>query len=57
MQNGADHNEQRERVTQISARVAELTECSEQLQMKLNQLSWQLIQVQRALEELYMQMA
>ena len=41
----------------ISARVAELTEDAEQLQIQLQLLSWKLIQVQRALEELYVQMA
>ena len=44
-------------MAQISAQVAELTERAEQPQMQVQQLSWQLIQVQRALEELYVQMA
>lgn len=57
MQKEADGSQQRERVARISARVAELTEDAEQLQIQLQQLSWKLIQVQRALEELYVQMA
>ncbi len=57
MQKEADDSQQRERVARISARVAELTEDAEQLQIQLQQLSWKLIQVQRALEELYVQMA
>lgn len=57
MQKEADGSQQRERVARISARVAELTEDAEQLQIQLQLLSWKLIQVQRALEELYVQMA
>ena len=57
MQKQADDSQQRERVARISARVAELTEDAEQLQIQLQLLSWKLIQVQRALEELYVQMA
>ena len=57
MQKEADDSQQRERVARISARVAELTEDAEQLQRQLQLLSWKLIQVQRALEELYVQMA
>lgn len=57
MQKEADDSQQRERVAHISARVAELTEDVEQLQIQLQLLSWKLIQVQRALEELYVQMA
>ncbi len=57
MQKEADDSQQRERVARISARVAELTEDAEQLQIQLQLLSWKLIQVQRALEELYVQMA
>ena len=57
MQKEADDSQQRERVARISARVAELTEDAEQLQILLQLLSWKLIQVQRALEELYVQMA
>lgn len=57
MQKEADDSQQRERVARISARVAELTEDAEQLQIQLQLLSWKLIQAQRALEELYVQMA
>lgn len=57
MQKEADDSQQRERVARISARVAELTEDAEQLQIQLQLLSWKLIQVQRVLEELYVQMA
>ena len=57
IQKEADDSQQRERVARISARVAELTEDAEQLQIQLQLLSWKLIQVQRALEELYVQMA
>ena len=57
MQKEADDSQQRERVARISARGAELTEDAEQLQIQLQLLSWKLIQVQRALEELYVQMA
>ena len=57
MQKEADDSQQRERVARISARVAELTEDAEQLQIQLQLLLWKLIQVQRALEELYVQMA
>ena len=57
MQKEADDSQQRERVARISARVAELTEDAEQLQIQLQLLSWKLIQVQRALEEVYVQMA
>ena len=57
MQKEADDSQQRERVARISARVAELTEDAEQLQIQLQLLSWKLRQVQRALEELYVQMA
>ena len=57
MQKEADDSQQRERVARISARVAELTEDAEQLQIQLQLLSWKLIQVQRALGELYVQRA
>lgn len=57
MQKEADDSQQRERVARISARVAELTEDAEQLQIQLQLLSWKPIQVQKALEELYVQMA
>ncbi len=47
--------QQREQqIAKLGARIADLVEKAEMLQMQAHQLSWELIQIQRELEGLYL---
>ncbi len=47
--------QQREQqIAKLGARIADLVEKAEMLQMQAHQISWELIQIQRELEGLYL---